>query len=497
MDRELNEYKQYIRKFPTYNVLEYFSKESMDIYKNYKIGIKMENVPLYNKKTGMKIGEHRFDITQWNLLEVSFNSIKYGNDYRSFLMNRNEFYTLLNKTRIISEKLEDISSFSDGDIFKHLICISNMEFDFEIANIQSKFNRLYHIMNTINNNSKYNQTKEVNYINFSEKFKNITGIDYIKYIRCYMLIVLLSATRVNTNIMDLIDDIKFDVDKLGFTKEDIKNIIKNQSKDYFFYRQYNNWNILKYNPIVHCDKNHDKYIISNISALTISFSEFMYWTIRNYYCELNSLNFTNYFGHCFEYYLNDFFDEYNITYEKLDENNDKIPDWKIETDNYIFLIEQKSALYPLDTRDITAKRRIKILDKYLKDNIEKAFIQLNNYNTCSDKIVIKICLTFEQIYFTETVQEIVLPKIKSIKDDDYLNWVVPINDFEKLFIILSKNKKEFDKIIQNKIKLEKEKYNNGRGFDTILGKYKNDYVLNKINYFKQITDDMKRILKDL
>lgn len=37
MDRELNEYKQYIRKFPTYNVLEYFSKESMDIYKNYKI----------------------------------------------------------------------------------------------------------------------------------------------------------------------------------------------------------------------------------------------------------------------------------------------------------------------------------------------------------------------------------------------------------------------------------------------------------------------------
>lgn len=495
MDRELYEYKQYIRKFPTYNVLEYFSRESRDIYNNHKIGVKMENVPLYNKKNGYKIGEHRFDIAQWNLLEVSFNSIKYGNDYRNALIDRNEFYTLLNKTRIISEKLEDVGSFKDGDILKHLICISNMEFDFEIVNIYSKFNRLYHIMNIINNNPKYNQTKEVNYINFNKKFKEITGIDYNKYIRCYILIVLLSVTRSNTNIMDLITDIKFDVDKLGFSKDDIKNIILFQSKDYSFYRQFNNWNILKYNPIVHSEKFDDKYIISNISALTISFSEFMYWTIRNHYCKLKNQDFTNYFGHCFEYYLNDFFDEYNINYEKLDENNDKVPDWKVETDNYIFLIEQKSALYPLDTRDITAKKRIEVLDKYFEDNIEKAFNQLNNYEISTDKNVIRICLTFEQIYFTETVQEIVLPKIHNIKDNYYLNWVVPINDFEKLFIILSKNNKQFDKIIQEKIKLEKEKYNNGRGFDTILTKYKNDYVLNKINYFKEITDDIKGILK--
>lgn len=495
MERELNDYKQYIRKFPTYNVLEYFSKESMDIYDNYKLGVKMELVPLYNKH-GMKIGEQRFYIGQWNLLEVSFNAIKYGNDYRNLFIDRNEFYTLLNKTEIISEKLENVSSFSHEEIYKHLICITNMEFDFEISNIQSKFNRLYHIMNTINNNSKYNQTKEVNYINFNKVFRKITGIDYIKYIRCYLFIVLLTVNRQNTNIMELINDVKFDVNKLGFTKDDIKNIIKNQSKDYSFYRNYHNWNILKYNPIVHCEKNHDKYIISNISALTISFSEFMYWTIRNYYCELDSLDFTNYFGHCFEYYLNDFFDTYNIIYEKLDENNDKIPDWKVETNDYIFLIEQKSALYPLDTRDITEKNRIKVLDKFLKDNIEKAFIQLNNYNICNNKTIIKICLTFEQIYLTETIQEIVLPKIKNI-NDEYLNWVVPINDFEKLFIILNKNEKEFNDIINKKIKMEKEKYSNGRGFDSILGKYTNDYVENKINYFKQIIDDMKIILKNL
>ena len=165
-----------------------------------------------------------------------------------------------------------------------------MEFDFEISHIRSKFNRLYHIMCVINNNSKFNQNEEVNYINFNEKFKEITNIDYDKYIRCYMFIVLLSVGRPNTNIMDLVDDIKFDVEKLGFTLDDIKNIIIYQSKEYSFYRKFNNWNILKYNPIVHSEKFNNKYIISNISALIISFSEFMYWTIRNYFCKLAKKN---------------------------------------------------------------------------------------------------------------------------------------------------------------------------------------------------------------
>ena len=306
MDKELYEYKQYVRKFPTYNILEFCSNESRNIYDNYNIGIKTEIVSLYNKKNGMKMGNQRFNIAQWDLLEVSFYSIKYGNDYRNKFVDRNEFYKLLNKTRIISEKLEAAINFSDDNIFKHLICISNMQFDFEYINIQSKFNRLYHIMNIINNNPKYNQTEEVDYINFNKKFEDITSINYNKYIRCYMFIVLMSIVRKNTNIMDLLNDIKFDINKLGFSKEDIQNIILDQSKDYAFYKKHNNWNILKYNPIVHCDKFEDKYIISNISALVISFSTFMYWTIRNYYWNKKSQKFTNYFGHCFEYYLKDF-----------------------------------------------------------------------------------------------------------------------------------------------------------------------------------------------
>ena len=53
-------------------------------------------------------------------------------------------------------------------------------------------------------------------------------------------------------------------------------------------------------------------------------------------------------------------------------------------------------------------------------------------------------------------------------------------------------------LVQSSIDIiEQEKCNNGRGFDTILEKYENEYVLNKINYFEEITDEMKRILRDL
>ena len=497
MEQEINDYKQYIRRFSTYDILDYFSKISIDIYKNCYKGVKViKDKPFYSKKTGMKMGTHTFIITQWELLEICFNAIKYGNDYRNNLITENEFYTLINKTKILSEKLENAKSFKNDDIFKHLICITNMEFDFENLNIQSKFNRLYHMMTIINQNKKYDQTNKVNYIDFKKKFYEITDIEYDKYIKCYMIIVLLASSGKNTNIMEIIDSINFDITKLGFTKDDMKLIIQLQSKEYSFYKDKDNWNFLKYNPIVHSSRFKEKYIIANISALMISFSEFMYWTIRNYYCNIGSNDFTNYFGHCFEYYLNDFFEFYNIKHYKIPETNDKVPDWKVETNDYIFLIEQKSALYPLNTRSITSDDRIKVLDKYISDNIKNAFVQLNNYDINSTKTIIRICLMLEDINIPDTVQDIVLKEIKNKKGHDYLNWIVSIDDFEKLFSMLSRNEKKFNDLIENKIKLEKSKSNKGRGFDILLSSYKNEYITNKINYFKQILSNEITILEN-
>lgn len=493
------QYIKYIKKFSTYEVLKYFSKQSVDIYKTTEIGIKFDNVPWYNKKTGHMRGINRFDIAQWNLLEVCFNSIKYSNDYRNKnkQITINDYYGLINETKIMSEKLENVSNFKENDIYKHLLCIANMQFDLESLHIINKFNRLYHIMGVINKDKKYRHDNSVQYIDFREKFIEITGIDYDKYINCFIFICLIALSSDNMNLYDIIENIKFDISRLGFTKEDIYKIVLLQSRDYDFYRKYDNWNILKYYPIVHCEKDNNVYIISNISALLISFSEFMYWIIRNYYKDKKSLKFTNYFGHCFEYYLNELFLTYKVNASKIEEKgNSKVPDWILETDKYIFLIEQKAALFPIDTKSITSSNRLNSIERYLNDNIKKAFVQLNDFYLSTCKIVIRVCLTFERIFFVEPIQDLVLPNI-TLNSEYYLNWVISINEFEKLISILSNNEAEFNSIIDEKINLEFKKSNNGRGFDTLLDKYENDYIKNKINHYKNITDNYLKILKEI
>lgn len=479
------EYKQYIRKFATDEVLEHYSKESIDIYKNREFGVKYEEVPFYNRKSGTKIGVQQFLITQWELLEICFNSIKYGNDYRNTKIDRDSHYNIISKTKIRSEKLENALELSQDDLLKHMICITNMEFDLETINIKSKFNRIYYIMTIINKNPNYNQTDEVCYIDFSKKFKEITSLDYDIYTKGYFLICILVIVAGDSDLLSVIDLIDFDLKIFGITKEQLLYIISLQAKEYNFYKKYDNWNILKYFPIVKTNKK-QKYIISNISALLNCFSEYMYWTIRNHYCNSNSRSFTTYFGHCFEFYLKELFDTYNISAQKLIENQkEKKPDWRLETSDYIFYIEQKASLYPMDTRSIISKKRINTLDNYIKSNITKAFIQLNSYDEPTEKIIIRMCLMFENINIPETIQDLVLPQI-NLKGEEYLNWIISINEFEKLMYILSNDKEKFNNVIIEKIGLEKTKSNSGRSFDKLLSKENNDFIDNKINYFDNI-----------
>lgn len=485
------EYRQYIRKFATDEILKHYSNESIDIYKNREFGVKYEEIPFFDKRSGVKIGIQKFYITQWELLEICFNSIKYGNDYRNIKIDKDYHYNIINKTKIRSENLESASKLSKDDLLKHMICIANMEFDLETINIKNKFNRIYYIMAIINKDSNYNQTAEVCYIDFSEKFKEITNLDYDIYTKGYFLICTMIIAAENPDILSVIDLVDFNIEIFGLSKEQLLYIISLQAKEYDFYKKYDNWNILKYYPIVKTQKE-QRYIISNISALLNCFSEYMYWTIRRHYENLGSRDFTTYFGYCFEFYLKELFDAYNIKAKKLVEDSlEKKPDWRLETQNYVFYIEQKAALFSMDTRSIISKKRLNTLDTYIRLNIVKAFTQLNSHSEITEKPIIRMCLMLEKINFPETVQELALAQV-DLKSEEHLNWIISINEFEKLMYILSTDVEKFNVIIDKKIELEKIKSNDGRGFDTLLRDELNDFISNKINYFdNNITEYFK------
>ena len=384
-------------------------------------------------------------------------------------------------------------------LFEHLQCITNVQFDFQTLHTTSRFNRMYQIMMVINKDKKYNQTEEVAYINFESDFENITGMKMEKYIKIYHLLILLCATTNRTNLYDLVNDIQFETEKLGFSKQDMYDLIEHEGRDYDFYKSTDNWNTLKYYPIVKTSREDNKYIISNLFSLMISFPNSIYWIIRNHYCEINNNNFTIYFGKCFEYYFQEVLEAYGIIGEKLKESqkrHEKMPDWKIETDYYILLIEQKSSLFPIDARITTKEERYAKIEEFFNRNLVKAFEQLNAYVPCNtSKTVIRICLTFEKIYMEENVKDI-LESIMTFPSEAALNWIVNIDEMEVLMYLLGNEKDKFNTIINKKINLERTKNPNGRNFEKLLKGNDFNYVNKKINHFNNIADELKQKLSE-
>ena len=498
IEKAKERYQKIIRRFTTCDLLEYFSAMSIKSYQTDKKGFVIVDVPYYNTKTGARGITRGFGYGQWELVQVCYSAIKYSNDYRGEKVNESSFYHLINENKIYDEKVENIKDMDRIKLFEHLQCLTNIQFDYQTLGVVNKFNRMYQIMVNINKNKNYNQTNEVCYIDFSKKFEEITGIEYNKFIKVYYLLILLSTGRKNTNIYDIIEDIQFDTEKLGFSIGDVKQVIELISKDYNFYKNSDNWNLLRFYPIVKTSKRENNYIISNIFSLILSFPNAIYWIIRNYYSEINSNDFTIYFGKCFEYYLNELLDYYNINYKKLKESKkqkEKMPDWKIETDKYVFLVEQKSALFPIDTRTSDKEERYHKIEAYFNNNIIKAFKQLNDYRiNNTDKKVIRICLTFEKIYMEENVKYIIEQNMQ-FDSDKNLNWIINIDEFEILMDIMSNNEQKFNEIIEKKIELEVKQDKNGRSFEKLLGGYKYNYTGKQINHFEKIADKIKENLE--
>lgn len=492
-------YKRDIRKYPTYKLLEYFSKKSIEAFKDNQSAFMIYTIPVYNKKGGIK----KIDIGygQWDLIQICYDSIKFSNDYRGKeILDDNDFFYLINSHRSYEEKSENVSGDDKLKIFEHLQCITNIQFDFQSLDICTSFNRMYHILFYINKNKKYDQTDSVSYINFEEKFKEITNMNMQKFIAIYFFIIFVTYIKNLLKCDYIINDEEI-LEYFNFTKDEIIQFLELQAKDYSFYRATNNWNLLRFYPIVKTSDRMSNYIISNMFAAFLSVPNSIYWILRNYYNSINSRDFTSYFGKCFEYFFEEVLDYYNINYNKLIESTikgQKMPDWKIETGKYILLIEQKATLFPIETRTITKEERYNSIEKYFNNTFIKAFKQLNAYNPETNKVIVRICLTFEKIYMEENVKDII-KELDQFDFDSELNWIVNIGEMEILMDLLSSNEEKFNKVIEEKIYLEKKNDNNGRTLANLFKKMELNcnYANFEIDYYSKIVEKIRKGNKNL
>ena len=160
IEKAKDKYERFIRNYTTCDLLEYFSMKSIEAFQDGKKAFTILDLPYYTSK-GIRGITKNFSYGQWELVQVSFSSIKYSNDYRGKKVNESDFYKLLNENKIYDEKAENVEGIDSIKLFEHLQCLTNVQFDFQTLQTTHKFNRIYQIMMCINKNSNYDQSQAV------------------------------------------------------------------------------------------------------------------------------------------------------------------------------------------------------------------------------------------------------------------------------------------------------------------------------------------------
>lgn len=81
IEKAKDRYERFIRNYTTCDLLEYFSMKSIEAFQDGKKAFTILDLPYYTSK-GIREITKNFSYGQWELVQVSFSSIKYSNDYR-------------------------------------------------------------------------------------------------------------------------------------------------------------------------------------------------------------------------------------------------------------------------------------------------------------------------------------------------------------------------------------------------------------------------------
>lgn len=242
------------------------------------------------------------------------------------------------------------------------------------------------------------------------------------------------------------------------------------------------------------------YLLSNIYLYIFTFLEFPYWVIKDYYLQLDSREFTSAYGECFEIYFKELLAEYldSSMYSRIpEERKKKRADWKLEIGGYKILVEQKSSV-----ASILSKQQFPDIDKtekFISRNWVSAIKQLSNterdYN---DGDYIKMILVADD-YFMDEVLDCAFDVDESCPDNDGRYWLVSIDMMEVLLHTFKNSPDKFSQIMDEKNHLELSHSKDGRDLFRIINKYGIDknYHINQSKYSQFLDDIKEEVIKDI
>lgn len=486
----MEELKKAIKKYSLEEILRYVSNASLYMYRKKLFYIEEDSRSV------------KLKIPAWTLIDLAYIAIKNTNDYRSKIPTPQDMVILCNEL-IKQENIKSREAVKEGksDLLHDNVLHGLPQKQFwwqEILrekNLVYRFTR-YHIILSVIPQKYYDAIKkETKTFELpSDALKKETGLNMDDYEQLMALGVAFSYQNKPRKTFTVEKSLlkKFPI----ATEENLYKCLKPFIGDYRYYREFNiDDNPIAYKPIIKTDKKN--YIISSAFLLNKKLYEGIYWIIRDHYKKQNSQDFLNLFGHLYEYYIYDMLCYYkrNYSFRKLKSANGKIADWVIETSKYIIIVEQKSSLMKIDAKKEYAAHD-DIVD-YLT-NFQEAFEQLDKTEQILRKTkkikckkVIKLVLHFEKLYFKDAnLKKTVLEGVNLNNKNNI--FFIDTEEFELLMQALSENKKAFNKIMKEKITLDKKEHppSLGLDFSNVISRH---YYFNKRTYLEQYAEYFEKL----
>lgn len=171
----------------------------------------------------------------------------------------------------------------------------------------------------------------------------------------------------------------------------------------------------------------------------------IYWIVRDYYKD-NGMDFAGAFGEAFESYFKKLLQDTlnDNEYHKIGTSDTKSADWKLCVGEKVLLIEQKSALMAIGSRQQIPD--IDAIKNYYSRHLLKAIKQLRQSELDCGNDCIKIILVYEDTFPVGLLTDYC--KKQKIMADGGPYLILTIEDMEMLLSIYKSNSIDFHRIIE-------------------------------------------------
>lgn len=455
-----------LRKFNLINLLVKIQRESVSLIQDGAA-----NLPCGMKCINYKLQQRRAKSTQvmtaymtgWNLIDLAYEAICATNDFRGEENIQDQhLYFLLTAMENVRQKEEkqflDTVSENEKNIFNFYLwgfCGEQFKIEAPGKVFANAARELYII---------FESSKKVkNMPDISNVVVQETGVGWEQVITSIFLIWF--GSSITPYIAEIKKNIKFDA---SLSENDFDKVVKRYSSRYDEVRNSNLGRQLLYiKPYIQTSR--DIISINNFLDFFL-YEHCILWILRDHfnYQENGNRIFTSKFGECFEVYFEELLQTYfsSSSYRKIPEGKISRADWEIITNDYCFLVEQKSALIGLLAKQ--QETDIEATKNFAKNNIIKAIKQLYKTQTdFSNGKYIKIILLYEDYLQPDILDAVFTMAECSVADDGYY-WIATINELEMLFDLYQKDYNLFKDIVRTKLERDHSNSNEGRSLLMIM-----------------------------